>query len=130
MLDSASGVQTAMPPAAISSDLPDACDMASPLVGYDINKAVFGPLDEGDCFDKSKDVKTEHDEAANTSNSDKADKKSHSFLGFLGLVALGVGAFAGFKKAKGQPLKLPAFDSVKDTVHNFLNKFKKTAPTP
>ena len=115
-------VQT-QPSAAQGIALPDACDRASCLTGYNINDYVFGNLDNNDSYVRSNTANTA---AVNPNVTDPIkDKKSKPVLGLLGLAALGAAAYIGIKKGKGEKINIPEFETVKNSITDFLKKFKK-----
>ena len=109
--------------------LPDASDNASSLVGYNINNYVFGDLNGTDSYTPNNQVQSFQNGTVNPNATNPiTNKKSNPILGVLGLGALIGAGYIGIKKAKGQKIALPKFETIKKTITDFLNKFKKEAP--
>ena len=105
--------------------LPDASDNASSLVGYNINNYVFGDLNGTDTYTPNSQNQTVQNNQMNPNATNPiTNKKTNPILGILGLGA----GYIGIKKAKGQKITLPKFETIKTTITDFLNKFKKEAP--
>ena len=109
--------------------LPDASDNASSLVGYNINNYVFGDLNGTDTYTPNSQNQTVQNNQMNPNATNPiTNKKTNPILGILGLGALIGAGYIGIKKAKGQKITLPKFETIKTTITDFLNKFKKEAP--
>ncbi len=109
--------------------LPDASDNASSLVGYNINNYVFGDLNGTDTYTPNSQNQTVQNNQMNPNATNPiTNKKTNPILGILGLGALIGAGYIGIKKAKGQKIELPKFETIKTKVTDFLNKFKKEAP--
>lgn len=109
--------------------LPDASDNASSLVGYNINNYVFGDLNGTDTYTPNSQNQTVQNNQMNPNATNPiTNKKTNPILGILGLGALVGAGYIGIKKAKGQKITLPKFETIKATITDFLNKFKKEAP--
>ncbi len=109
--------------------LPDASDNASSLVGYNINNYVFGDLNGTDTYTPNSQNQTVQNNQMNPNATNPiTNKKTNPILGILGLGALVGAGYIGIKKAKGQKITLPKFETIKTTITDFLNKFKKEAP--
>lgn len=109
--------------------LPDASDNASSLVGYNINNYVFGDLNGTDTYTPNSQNQTVQNSQMNPNATNPiTNKKTNPILGILGLGALIGAGYIGIKKAKGQKITLPKFETIKTTITDFLNKFKKEAP--
>lgn len=106
--------------------LPDASDNASSLVGYNINNYVFGDLNGTDTYTSNNQAQPVQNNPMNPNATNPiVNKKSNPLVGILGLGALiGLG-YAGIKKAKGQKITLPKFETIKTKLTEFINKFKK-----
>ena len=109
--------------------LPDASDNASSLVGYNINNYVFGDLNGTDTYTPNSQNQTVQNNQMNPNATNPiTNKKTNPILGIIGLGALIGAGYVGIKKAKGQKITLPKFETIKTTITDFLNKFKKEAP--
>ena len=109
--------------------LPDASDNASSLVGYNINNYVFGDLNGTDTYTPNSQNQTVQNNQMNPNATNPiTNKKTNPIFGILGLGALIGAGYIGIKKAKGQKITLPKFETIKTTITDFLNKFKKEAP--
>ena len=105
--------------------LPDASDNASSLVGYNINNYVFGDLNGTDTYTPNSQNQTVQNNQMNPNATNPiTNKKTNPILGILGLGALIGAGYIGIKKAKGQKITLPKFETIKTTITDFLNKFK------
>lgn len=112
--------------------LPDASDRASSIVGFDINKYVFGEdsfslqnpsggLNQTNQNPVNQTVLNNGNNKTETS----ANKANNVFSSLLLLGVLGLGAFAAVKGLKSKDVKLPKFSKIKEYISKFKNNFKK-----